>query len=204
MRLQTQFSKPQLTCAVIQGFSATVWLSYFAGAAAFEASRTQNLYVSQQFNPSQFYQSRVNEYPGDNANGCTLMSQLHYFLFVFLSVCHFFFLLHSLLFNFIFFYYFSFYNALETVKLSAVWPLISHSFQTDRWSRHSSLRCCFQTAFSPFILFVSEPKQLSTESQHQQPQPQVVRGQKSRLLLLPWPSIICKLAWGAISQTNAP
>lgn len=31
----------------------------------------------------------------------------------------------------------------------------------------------------------------------------VVRGQKSRLLLLPWLSIICKLAWGAISQTNA-
>lgn len=31
----------------------------------------------------------------------------------------------------------------------------------------------------------------------------VVRGQKSRLLLLPWLSIIYKLAWGAISQTNA-
>lgn len=31
----------------------------------------------------------------------------------------------------------------------------------------------------------------------------VVRGQKSRLLLLPWLSIICKLAWGVISQTNA-
>lgn len=31
----------------------------------------------------------------------------------------------------------------------------------------------------------------------------VVRGQKSRLLLLPWLSIICKLAWGAMSQTNA-
>lgn len=44
----------------------------------------------------------------------------------------------------------------------------------------------------------------AAESQHQQPQPRVVRGQKSRLLLLPWPSIICKLAWGAISQTNPP
>lgn len=83
-------------------------------------------------------------------------------------------------------------------------PKISHSFQTDRWSRHSSLRCGFQTAFSPFVLFVSQPKRLSAESQHQQPRPRVVRGQKSRLLLLPRPSIICKLAWGAISQTNAP
>lgn len=127
---------------------------------------------------------------------------ISYFFFCLFAI--FFFLLHSLLFYFLFFFFFSFYDALETVKLSAVWPLISHSFQTDRWSRHSSLRCCFQTAFPPVILFVSEPKQLSTESQHQQPQPQVVRGQKSRLLLLPCPSIICKLAWGAISQTNAP
>lgn len=83
-------------------------------------------------------------------------------------------------------------------------PKISHSFQADRWCGHSSLRCGFQTAFSPFVLFVSQPKRLSAEPQHQQPRPRVVRGQKSRLLLLPWPSIICKLAWGAISQTNAP
>lgn len=43
---------------------------------------------------------------------------------------------------------------------AVVLPQISRSFPADRWSRHSSLRCGFQTAFSPFVLFVSQPKRL--------------------------------------------
>ncbi len=82
--------------------------------------------------------------------------------------------------------------------ITVVLAKISHSAQTDHWFTDWSLEGVFQTVLSLSVSFVSQPKLILGESQHHG----VVRGQKSRLLLLPRLSIICTLAWGAISQTN--
>lgn len=78
---------------------------------------------------------------------------------------------------------------------------MSHSIQIDYELKSWSLEGVPDTVFySLCLICVSAKVDLSKITASVAT---VVRGQKSRLLLLSRLSIICKLAWGAISQTNA-
>ena len=99
------------------------------------------------------------------------------------------------------------------ILLSAVFSTFTQLIKTSSFRIWARIEClCGQRSLKKIILklcliVMFNRAMCNVHSGRELPQPQrqwplLVRGQKSRLLPLPYLSVICKLAWGVISQTK--